>query len=141
MHHHGILGIDWGSSKVGVAVADAETRLAMGITTLKNDDHLVEQLRRLTEEYEVTVAVIGIPSRVNREEVVYGGERLGEVLERQLQLKVVYHNEMYTTKMARANLVEQGVRNLDRHDDREAARLILQSWLDAPNGYAILQTV
>jgi putative Holliday junction resolvase len=138
MQHYGILGIDWGSSKVGVAVADTETGLALGITTLRNDDQLLEHLQNFAAEYNVRLAVVGIPSRVNREEVVYGGEQLGATLEKQLHLKVVYHNEMYTTKMARANLVEQGVRNLDRHDDREAARLILQSWLDSHTEYDIL---
>ena len=127
---HYFLGIDWGKSKVGVARADTETRLAFGITTLVNDADLVDALGRFIDEHAVETVVIGIPSRINREETEYDGERLGKRLTERFGVGIAYQNEMYTTKMARANLVERGVRHLDRHDDREAARLILQQWLD-----------
>ena len=127
---HYFLGIDWGKSKVGVALADTETRLAFGITTLVNDADLVDALGRFIDEHAVETVVIGIPSRINREETEYDGERLGKRLTERFGVGIAYQNEMYTTKMARANLVERGVRHLDRHDDREAARLILQQWLD-----------
>lgn len=128
---YGILGIDWGLSKIGVAVAHTETRLATGLITLKNDEHLVENLEKIIKEYDVQLAVIGIPVRSNQEAVFSGGEEFGARLEKKFGLKITYHNERYTTKMARVNLIEKGAHSLDQHDDREAARLILQSWLDA----------
>lgn len=146
--NYGILGIDWGSSKVGVAVANTETGLAVGVTTFRNDEHLLENLEKIILEYDVKSAVIGNPIRnafvvsdageSSQRKILSGGEVLGETLEKKFGLKIVYHNEMYTTKMARANLVEQGMRRLDRYDDREAARLILQSWLETSSGYDIL---
>ncbi|MEI8104075.1 MAG: Holliday junction resolvase RuvX [Candidatus Moraniibacteriota bacterium] len=139
--HYGILGIDWGASKVGVAVANTETRLAMGVTTFRNDEYLLENLEKTIKEYEIQLVVIGNPvrnayltdasSEPSQEKPLSGGEILGATLEKKFGLRVVYHNEMYTTKMARANLVEKGAHHLDQQDDREAARLILQSWLDA----------
>lgn len=125
------LGIDWGQSKVGIALADEETRLAFGVDTLRNNNELVSLLGGIIRKHGVETVIIGIPSYVNREEVEYGGERLGHELEKQFGIRVVYQNEMFTTKMARQNLMVQGVRGLDAHDDREAARIILQEWLDS----------
>ena len=41
-----------------------------------------------------------------------------------------YQNEMFTTKIAHERLIEKGVRNIKAHDDEEAARVILEEWLD-----------
>lgn len=123
------LGIDWGKSKVGLALADDETRMAFGLSTITNDDSLVRRLGEIIRENLVKTVIIGIPSRINREEVEYGGEELGRELERRFGVRIGYQNEMYTTKIAREHLKEQGMRNLDRHDDREAARIILEEWL------------
>jgi len=46
---------------------------------------------------------------------------------------VEYQNEMFTTKMAQANLIERGEKGVSQHDDEEAARIILQEWLDRKN--------
>lgn len=124
------LGIDWGERKVGVAIADSETRMAFSMMTLSNDEHLFDSLERIINERDVREIVIGIPSFVNRERVEYGGEKLGKILAKRCCVLVHYENEMFTTKMARALLVERDTRGrLDDQDDREAARIILESFL------------
>ena len=124
------LGIDWGASSVGVSYADAETRMAFPLPTLRNDRNLVRVLGEIIESHEVGIVVIGIPSHTNRQESVYEGELLGATLEKQLSVRVAYQNEMFTTKMAEANLKERGAKHLSRFDDAESARIILQEWLD-----------
>jgi len=74
--------------------------------------------------------VIGIPSHINRFNVDYEGEKLGEIIEDNFGIEVQYQNEMFTTKMAQQNLIEKGVKGIKRYDDQEAARIILQDWLD-----------
>ncbi|QQS15652.1 MAG: Holliday junction resolvase RuvX [Candidatus Moraniibacteriota bacterium] len=124
------LGIDWGEKKVGVAIADSETKMAFSLVTLPNDDRLIDALGSILEERSVREVVIGIPSHVNRERVEYGGEKLGKQLAERFGVSIRYENEMFTTKMARAELIERGVRgHLDAQDDREAARIILESFL------------
>ena len=124
------LGVDWGEKKVGVAIADSETRMAFSLVTLPNDGHIIEAIGEIIEARSVREIVIGIPSHVNRERVEYGGEKLGEQLSERFQVAVHYENEMFTTKMARAELIARGVRgDLDAQDDREAARIILESFL------------
>ncbi len=124
------LGIDWGEKKIGVAIADSETRMAFSVTTLPHDARLLEALAGIIAERNVREIVIGIPSHINRERVEYGGERLGNILAERFRIPVHYENEMFTTKMARAGLIERGIRGrLDDMDDREAARIILESFL------------
>lgn len=124
------LGIDWGASDVGVSFADAETRIAFPLSTLRNDRNLIGVLGSIVVEKNIGTIVIGIPSHVNRKSVSYEGEKLGSILEKHFPVAVAYQDEMFTTKMAEANLKERGIRHIARFDDMEAARIILQEWLD-----------
>lgn len=125
-----ILGIDYGKSKVGLAIADGETRLAFGYGTLNNDKNFLQKLAEVIEKEDISKVIIGIPSRINREKAVYPGEKLGDFLRERLKIAVEYQNEMFTTREAQRNLIEKGVKGIKRYDDQEAARIILQSWLD-----------
>ncbi|OGI28408.1 MAG: hypothetical protein A2288_02720 [Candidatus Moranbacteria bacterium RIFOXYA12_FULL_44_15] len=125
------LGIDYGKSKVGLAVADSEIKIAFVYGTLNNDNDFFSKLLEIIERENVSKIIIGVPSYVNKEETVYDGEKLGEAIKEALpRMKIEYQNEMFTTKMAQYNLIEKGVRGVKKHDDEEAARIILQSWLD-----------
>lgn len=124
------LGLDWGASAVGIAFADSETRMAFPLPTLRNNRTLIRTLGEIVVGKNVGTIVVGMPSHVNRMEAGHESLRLGTLLERHFPVKVVYQDEMFTTKMAEANLKERGVRNIARFDDAEAARIILQEWLD-----------
>lgn len=124
------LGIDWGRSDVGLALADKETKMAFMYKTLKNDKNLIQKLAEIIAEKNVDIVIIGIPSYVNSDKVEYEGETLGKIIENKIKIKVCYQNEMFTTKMAQANLIERGMKGIKRYDDQEAARIILQEWID-----------
>lgn len=124
------LGIDYGQADVGLALADDETRMAFTHGKIKNDKELLLKIQEIIREKQVKKVIIGIPSHVNRQEVEYAGERLGQAIEKETGVEVTYQNEMFTTKMAQANLIEKGMKNIQRFDDAEAARIILQEWLD-----------
>jgi putative Holliday junction resolvase len=126
-----ILAIDYGASKVGLALADSETRIAFAHKTLKNDKDLFQNLAEIIKAEDVKALIIGIPAYINKEEVEYAGETLGKKLKELLPfVEIFYHNEMFTTKMAQNNLIEKGIKGIKKYDDAEAARIILQSWLD-----------
>lgn len=125
-----ILGIDYGKSDVGLALADEETKIAFIYKTIKNDKNFLQNLAEIIERENVKVVIIGIPSYINRENIKYDAEKLGELIEENLKIEVEYENEMFTTKMAQAKLIEKGVKGIKRYDDQEAARIILQEWLD-----------
>jgi putative transcription antitermination factor YqgF len=124
------MGIDWGRSDIGIALADEDTRMAFAYTTLDYAPRVVEKIGKIIQEKEVKTVVIGIPSPINRGEVVYDGEKLGELLEHNYGVVVQYQNEMFSTKVAQRQLIEKGIRDIEMYDDQEAARVILQDWLE-----------
>ena len=128
------LGVDWGKANIGLALADGETRIAFTYKTLNNDKDFLQNLAEIIAEENVKKVVIGIPSHINREKIEYEGETLGKIMEANLGVNVYYQNEMFTTKMAQANLIEKGMKKIKRYDDQEAARIILQDWLDKVSG-------
>lgn len=124
------LGVDWGSSKVGIALAHAETGVALAYGTIDNTQELLSKLGEIILREEIGTVVIGIPSHSSRGETEYEGEKLGRSLEGTYHVAIAYQDEMFTTKMAKANLIERGEKNVGKHDDAEAARIILQEWMD-----------
>ncbi len=124
------LGIDYGKSDVGLALADEETKMAFVYKTIKNDKNFLQNLAEIIEKENASTIIMGIPSYINRQEVIYEVEKLGRFLEESLKVEVEYQNEMFTTKIAQANLIERHIKGIKRFDDQEAARIILQEWLD-----------
>ncbi len=135
-----VMGLDFGSKTVGVAISDALMVTAQGIETIqrKSPGKLRQTLARiqvLAEEYQVGKIVLGFPKNMNNTE----GERCGrtlefqEMLEKRCGLPVVLWDERLTTVAADRSLEEGGVPRKDRkaHLDRIAAVLILQGYLDS----------
>lgn len=126
------LGIDWGAAKIGIALAHSETGVALPYATLKNDADLLRRLEEIISSEDIGTLVIGVPSYVGEKVGPSGGEKLGQSLQRLFPVTVAYQDEIFTTKMAHANLLERGMKMVSKHDDEEAARIILQEWLDKP---------
>ena len=125
-----ILGIDFGKSKIGLAVANSETRIAFVLKTLDNNKDFLNELVKIIQENKISKIIIGIPAYINKENIEYGGESLGKLIKKLIDVEIEYQNEMFTTKMAHQNLIDKGAKNIKSQDDQEAARIILQSWLD-----------
>ena len=134
-----ILGLDFGSKTVGVAVSDGLLLTAQGVESIERKDEsklrkTCARIEELIAEYEVTEIVLGLPKNMNNTE----GERVektkafGEMLERRTGLPVHYWDERLTTVAAEQILMESGVRRENRKAviDKVAAGLILQGYLD-----------
>ena len=127
------LGLDSSASKVGVALAHEETRLALAYGVFNNDEHLVENIGALIEKEVIGTVVIGVHKKGVFEKE-HQSEQLGELLALRFGIAVEYQDEMFTSKMAQQNLIAQGQKNVSAHDDAEAAKILLQSFLDKKNG-------
>lgn len=134
-----IMGLDFGSKTVGVAVSDALLITAQGLEIIrrKEENKLRQTLARIEElivEYEVEEIVLGLPKNMNDTE----GERVSltmefkDKLERRTGLPVVLWDERLTTIAADKAMMEAGIRREHRkeHVDKVAAVLILQGYLD-----------
>lgn len=124
-----ILGLDFGEAKIGVAIADEETRMAFAFDTFANDGEFLKNLEEIIRCENVKMMVVGVPTfKVNDE--IHAAKKFGERIAKATRVKVEYEEEMFTTKMAQDNIKKRGGRNIAASDDQEAARIILQSWLD-----------
>nr|MBP3599347.1 Holliday junction resolvase RuvX [Eubacterium sp.] len=134
-----ILGLDYGSVTVGVAVSDSMLLTAQPIEVIKREKEtkLRRTLARIDEiiaEYGVEKVVLGYPKNMNNTlgERVERTEEFKEKLENRTGLEVVLWDERLTTVSAMEVLKEGNVRREDRktYVDKMAAALILQGYLD-----------
>ena len=135
-----IMGLDFGSKTVGVAVSDPLGITAQGIEIVRrtSENKLRKTLARIEElvaEYEVTEIVLGFPKNMNNTIGERAEKSLAfkEMLERRMGLPVVMWDERLTTVAANRTLIEGGVRRENRKDyvDMLAAVYILQGYLDS----------
>jgi putative holliday junction resolvase len=126
-----ILGIDFGKAKIGLAMADTETKIAFAYGIIKNDKRILANLEKIIDKENVQKVIIGIPSYMIETSEEANQKSLGKSLEINTGVRVEYFEEMFTTKMAQANLKEKGAKNISQSDDAEAAKIILQEWLDS----------
>ena len=134
-----IMGLDFGSKTVGVAVSDplGITAQPIEIVRRKSENKLRQTLARIEElirEYQVTQLVLGLPKNMNNTlgERAEKSLEFKEMLERRTCLPVVMWDERLTTVEANRALMEGNVRREERgkYVDALAAVLILQGYLD-----------
>ena len=131
-----MMAIDYGDSRVGVAVSDALGITAQGVETIKNTGRraLFSRLSELIGEYKPSVIVIGLPKNMNGTL----GERAEKSIEFEKQLKEIYDgktelfDERLTTVSAIRTLNETNTRGQKRKNvvDTVAAVLILQAYME-----------
>ena len=140
MKYTRILGLDYGSKTVGVAVSDGLGLTAQGVEIIRrtSENKLRQTLARieaLIQEYEVKTIVLGFPKNMNNTIGDRAEKSLvfKDMLERRTGLPVVMGDERLTTVSANRTLMEAGVRRERRKDyvDQIAAVYILQGYLDS----------
>ena len=135
-----ILGLDYGTKTVGVAVSDPLFLTAQGVEIIRREKptklrRTLARIEELIAEYEVTSIVLGYPMHLNGDE----GDRcqatkeFKEILEKRTKLPVTLVDERLTTVEADDIMFESGI--TDRHErkkyvDKIAAMLILQDYLN-----------
>jgi putative Holliday junction resolvase len=134
-----IIGLDFGTKTVGVAISDPLGFTAQGIETItrKEENKLRQTLARieaLIDEYQVEEIVVGLPKNMNNTigERAESCKDFADKLERRTGLPVVMWDERLSTVSANQVLMESGVRREDRKAviDKIAAVFILQGYLD-----------
>lgn len=137
-----IMGLDFGSRTVGVAISDSLLLTAQGVEIIrrKEENKLRQTLARIEElimANEVEEIVLGLPKNMNDTEGVRVEltKEFKEKLERRTGLPVIFWDERLTTVAADKAMMEAGIRRENRKDyvDMIAATLILQGYLDRRN--------
>lgn len=134
-----VIGLDYGSKTVGVALSDELMLTAQPLTMIHRDRptklrQTLAQIEQIIEQYDVDRIVVGWPKKLDNEE----GERcektkeFGDMLENRTGLEIIYQDERLTTAQADGVLEQGGIRKDKRKQyiDKMAASLILQNYLD-----------
>ena len=132
-----LLGFDFGTKRIGVAVGQELTRTATALTTLNSPDGGPDWagISRLIEEWQPAALVVGLPLNLDGSESESSrlARRFGNRLTGRYNLPVFTADERLSSTEAEAILAEQG--RFEKADiDKLAAQLILQSWLEDNNG-------
>jgi putative holliday junction resolvase len=118
------LGVDWGEKRIGLALADGETKMALPLGTVSN----LKELLKVIEEENITSIIIGSPQKMS-------GEKVDSVrflqflkdLKKQSEIEVIEVDERLSSKAADALF---GGKKDKAKRDEIAATLILQTYLD-----------
>jgi putative Holliday junction resolvase len=132
-----VLGIDFGTRRIGLAISD-ELGLTARPLDVVSPGEFVETMRRIAEEYELDRVIVGLPTGLSGNEGVSAeaARKLGVDVAEQFGLSVEYVDERFTSRIAESALLESGMRRRARKElvDKVAAAIILQTYLDATTG-------
>ncbi len=129
-----ILGVDYGSKKIGLALGDENLKLVIPIKSIPNDGSVYSKILDLLKEYRVSKIVIGLPLTLRGNE----GQRAKEVREFANKLKsfltegveIVFWDERFTTEEAYRYLEGYSWRKKKDYKDSISAFIILSEYLE-----------
>jgi putative Holliday junction resolvase len=131
-----ILGLDFGTKRVGAAVSDSRRMIATPLEVYERRDPTQDarHYQSLVRENEVERVVIGLPVHLGGREGTSASlaRSWGDWLAGVTGVPVVYYDERYTTFEAEESLIAAGMKRAKRKGLRDmlAARLLLQNYLD-----------
>ena len=115
-----ILAVDYGRARIGLALADSETRMARPLSTMErvNRNEDMRRLRELVSEHNVKQIVVGLPLRLDgtRGEMAEGAERFAQRVRKQIGVPVEMVDERLTSWEAERLLEEVQGRFI--HEDK-----------------------
>jgi putative Holliday junction resolvase len=132
-----LLGVDYGTVRVGLAISDPDRKIAFPLTTCtrRGRDADAAWFRDVVAREDVNGLVVGLPVHTSGREGQKAGEAraYGAWLVEVTGLPIVFFDERFTTVMAESALWEAGLTHKKRkaRRDRVAAQMLLQAYLDA----------
>lgn len=125
------LGIDYGTKRTGVAISDADGRIAVLKETIESEsqNETIARIKEIAEAEQIDVIVVGMPKNMGGEHTEMSAEveRYIAKLRDHLKIPVQIVDERLTTEMAKKLL--HGMK--PENKDQVAAQILLQNFLDA----------
>lgn len=132
-----LLGVDFGTRRVGLALSDAERHIATPLAILdrKGNPFDAAYYQQLITQEEIKGIVVGLPMHMHGEEgkSAQQAREYGAWLRNLTKLPIVYWDERLTSSHADALMQEAGLNAKQRKErlDKVAAQILLQSYLDS----------
>lgn len=133
-----ILGIDFGSVRIGLALSDPLKIIARGFKTIPNSEHTISEILSIISEQSISKIIIGKPLNLKGE----SGGKADEVnefvikLKKNTELEIIQIDERFTSVMAQRSIIDIGTKKKNRQNnkgrvDEIAAAILLQGYLDS----------
>ena len=124
-----LLGIDYGTKRVGVAIGDTDTKTAVPLLVVQmaNGKWQIDEIEKIVEKEQVELVVIGQGGRGRMEKKV---QEFVKKLRKHVTVEIV--DEHFTTAQIERIMKNYGKERRKIDKDSAAAALILQAWLDTP---------
>lgn len=132
-----VMGIDYGSTRVGIAVSDPLRIVTRGLGTFDNAPGLTDRIAEKILEEQVVLIVVGMPFAPDGGAGAKGEEvgRFIDVLRARVSIPVEVWDESYTSVDARRAFIDGGMKKKKRREkgrvDEMAARLLLRDYLES----------
>ena len=130
------LGLDFGSTRIGVAICDPDGILATPFATLPSGQELIAQISSICKSEEIVAIVVGLPRSLSGE-ISHAANLVNDFIAQLTthlpDLQILTFDERFTTTLANQALRDSGrsVKDGRAVIDQIAAVNILQSYLDA----------
>ncbi|PPI87837.1 Holliday junction resolvase RuvX [Candidatus Pantoea edessiphila] len=132
-----ILGFDFGSNNIGVAIGQLVTGTAHPIDTIRVKNGIPNwlQIEKLIKEWQPSLLVVGLPLNMDGTDQCFTdcARKFANYLCDRFNIQICMQDERLSTKEARSELFRYGgYRNLVRSSiDSKSAAIILQDWITA----------
>ncbi|HLA69670.1 MAG TPA: Holliday junction resolvase RuvX [Bacteroidota bacterium] len=133
-----VLGIDYGTRRVGLALSDPLRILATSYGALLNTPELFERIKEVITKEQIILVVVGLPLSLSGKKTskALEVESFVEMVRSRCHIEVVSWDERFTTSMAQQSLLTMGTKRKDRRRkdgrvDSMAAAIMLQGFLDS----------
>ncbi len=132
-----ILGIDYGTRRIGVSISDPLGITAQALESVVNNDQGLKRLHAIITDQKVSLIVVGMPLNLKGERAQKAKEveTFIERVNKETDVEIVTWDERFTTTIAQQTLIQMGASRKDRRDrgrvDAMAAAIILQGFLDS----------
>jgi len=140
-----VLGFDFGTYKIGIAVGQKITGTANALTTITAVQHKPDwnKISQLITEWQPELLIVGLPldEDGSGQDMTQRARRFGNQLRGRFNLKTIWIDERFSSLAAKSLIIEQiennpqlGKKNTKNNlaEDAIAAQIIVQSWLDNP---------
>ena len=133
-----VMGIDFGTRHIGIAVSDELRVIAKGIETVnwngEDPEWALNRICEIIKEMEVNAIVLGMPARTDgtRSATQDKAEEFGAELAKRCGIEPVYKDERFTTVLASRYLHESNIKAKKQKKviDQEAPEIILQDYIN-----------
>lgn len=128
-----VIGFDYGSKRLGVAVGQTVTATARPLATVPVNHQQPDwaQISALIQEWQPQALIVGVPSHADGSEnaMTVAARCFCQQLQERYQLPVYTIDERLSSVAAVANLTKKTKKSSKEQLDAVAAQLILESWL------------